>query len=57
MVVTKFFISSKGDIDIIVNEFLEEEKISRMDLISVQYQAVDTIDNVFLVYEKRKTQD
>lgn len=57
MVVTKFFISSKGDIDIIVNEFLEEEKISHMDLIFIQYQAVGVSDCIFLVYEKRKTQD
>lgn len=57
MVVTKYFINNKGEIDKAVNEFLREEKISHMDLISIQYQAVGISDCIFLVYEKRKTQD
>ena len=57
MVVTKYFTNNKGEIDKVVNEFLREEKISHMDLISIQYQAVGVSDFIFLVYEKRKTQD
>lgn len=56
MVVTKYF-TNKGEIDKVVNEFLREEKISHMDLISIQYQATGASDCIFLVYEKRKTQD
>lgn len=57
MVVTKYFTNNKGEIDKVVNEFLREEKISHMDLISIQYQATGVSDCIFLVYEKRKTQD
>lgn len=57
MVITKYFTNNKGKIDKVVNEFLREEKISHMDLISIQYQAVGVSDCIFLVYEKRKTQD
>ena len=57
MVVTKYFTNNKGEIDKVVNEFLREEKISHMDLISIQYQATSASDCIFLVYEKRKTQD
>lgn len=57
MVVTKYFTNNKGEIDKVVNEFLREEKISHMDLIFIQYQAVGVSDRIFLVYEKRKTQD
>lgn len=57
MVVTKYFTNNKGEIDKVVNEFLREEKISHMDLIFIQYQAVGVLDCIFLVYEKRKTQD
>ena len=47
MVVTKYFINNKGEIDKAVNEFLREEKISHMDLISIQYQAVGISDCIF----------
>ena len=57
MVVTKYFTNNKGEIDKVVNEFLREEKISHMDLIFIQYQAVGVSDCIFLVYKKRKTQD
>ena len=57
MVITKYFTNNKGEIDKVVNEFLREEKISHMDLISIQYQATGVSDCIFLVYEKRKTQD
>ena len=57
MVVTKYFTNNKGEIDKVVNEFLREEKISHMDLISIQYQATGASDCIFLVYEKKKTQD
>lgn len=54
MVVTKYFTNSKGEIDKVVNEFLRKEKISHMDLISIQYQAVGVSDCVLLVYKKNK---
>lgn len=54
MVVTKYFTNNKGEIDKVVNEFLREEKISHMDLIFIQYQAVGVSDCIFLVYEKKK---
>lgn len=56
MVVTKYFTNNKGEIDKVVNEFLEKEKISHMDLISIQYQAVEVSDCVLLVYKKNKVQ-
>lgn len=56
MVVTKYFTNNKGEIDKVVNEFLEKEKISHMDLISIQYQAVGVSDCVLLVYKKNKVQ-
>lgn len=56
MVVTKYFINNKGEIDKVVNEFLREAKISHMDLISIQYQAVGVSDCVLLVYKKNKVQ-
>ena len=47
MVVTKYFTNNKGEIDKVVNEFLREEKISHMDLISIQYQATGASDCIF----------